>query len=1622
MSGPGREDATGRTMRNHAQARALTDLLDQAVAEAHEHGHVTGPQLVALEAFIRQYYRFVAPEDLLDREPLDVYGAALSHLELAERRTPGTALVRVVSPTSERDGWQSPHTVVEVVTDDMPFLVDTVSAELTRHDLGIHLVIHPVLLARRDAIGRLLEILDHESADADVVRESFIHVEIDRLADPESAEGLRNDVRRVLEDVRAAVEDWDKMVGRLKEADGELPDNGPEADEIHDLIAWMLDKSFTFLGYREYQLLGEGDDQELSSVPGTGLGILRDAGLQPVSRSFANLPPEVRRRALEPTLLTITKANSRATVHRPAYLDYVGIKRLGPTGQPVGERRFLGLLSHSAYTAPVAAVPVVRRKVQTALDRSGFTPGSHDYKALLAVLEDYPRDELFQIADDDLLSISLGILHLQERRQVRLFLRRDDYARFVSCLVFMPRERYTTANRLKVQRLLMDTFNGTSVDHAFKMSESVLARLHLVIRTDRPIPVDIDVAELERRLSAATRSWNDELADAILETVGEAAAGALQTRYGDAFPEAYKEDFPARAAVPDLLRLEKLGDTEGIDLSLYRPVGAAPGEYRFKVFRVGPPLSLSQVMPLLQDMGVEVSDERPYTVERPGVPDAWVYDFGLRCRADVAFDDRQRQAFQDAFAAVWHGNAESDGMNALVLVECLSWRQVVILRAYAKYLRQVGTTFSEAYIGQTLVKNPYVARQLVDLFACRFDPAQQGGDEQSLVEACRVSLDDVASLDEDRILRSYLALIKATLRTNFYQPASDGSPQSHLAIKLDPKRVPDLPAPRPAFEIFVYSPRVEGVHLRFGAVARGGLRWSDRREDFRTEVLGLVKAQMVKNAVIVPVGSKGGFVVKRPPDPTDREAWLAEGIACYKTFIHGLLDVTDNIVDGNVVPPAHVVRHDTDDPYLVVAADKGTATFSDIANAVALDHGFWLGDAFASGGSAGYDHKAMGITAKGAWESVKRHFRELGHDTQTEPFTVVGVGDMSGDVFGNGMLLSRQIRLLAAFDHRHVFLDPDPDPATSYAERQRMFALPRSSWADYDTSLISAGGGVFNRSAKSIPLSPQVQAALGVPDDKLTPAELMRAILLAPVDLLWNGGIGTYVKASHESHSEVGDKANDAIRVNGGQLRCRVVGEGGNLGLTQKGRIEYALAGGRVNTDAIDNSAGVDCSDHEVNIKILLGQVVATGDLTHKQRNELLVEMTDEVADLVLRDNYEQNVALGNARAQAPEMLPVHRRHLAQLEREGLFDRVVEYLPDDKELEERAAAGTGLTSPEFAVLLAWTKIGLTEEIVASDVPEDPYLSHELERYFPAPLRERFREQMGNHRLRREIISTVLVNKLVNNAGITFAHRMGEEIAAPAPDIVRAHTVASQVFAMPGFWRDVEALDNLVPTEVQTRVLLRGRQLVERATRWLLNTRRHPLDIAATVQAFAPGAAVVTEGLPHLLGEQAAQNLHDLASRYTSAGIPEPLALRVAGFPAAYSALDIVEVAASTSRPVEEVAPVFYALDGVLVLGQMRERIVALPRADRWQTLARAALRDDLNAAQAALTAHVLTTTEPGEPEKRIAAWVEHNASAINRATTVLDDIVAGEVYDVATLSVALRQIRGLTQTSTTGEA
>ncbi|MGX1475138.1 UNVERIFIED_CONTAM: glutamate dehydrogenase [Streptomyces canus] len=1599
------------------------------------------PDSETVLAFLQRYYLHTAPEDLTDRDPVDIYGAALSHFRLGETRPQGTANVRVYTPTVEENGWTCTHTVVEVVTDDMPFLVDSVTNELTRQGRGIHVVIHPQVVVRRDLTGKLIEVLTLPPVGDlphDAHTESWIHVEIDRETDRGDLKQITADLLRVLSDVREAVEDWEKMRDAALRMADELPAEpvatdlrDMEIDEARELLRWLAADHFTFLGYREYQLRA---DDSLAAVPGTGLGILRSdpqhAGEEghPVSPSFERLPADARAKAREHKLLVLTKANSRATVHRPSYLDYIGVKKFDADGNVVGERRFLGLFSSAAYTESVRRVPVIRRKVDEVLERAGFSPNSHDGRDLLQILETYPRDELFQTPADELESIATSVLYLQERRRLRLYLRQDEYGRYYSALVYLPRDRYTTGVRLRIIDILKEELDGISVDFTAWNTESILSRLHFVVRVPQGTELsqlsDSDKERIEARLVEAARSWADGWNEALNAELGEERAAELSRRYGNAFPEGYKADHTPRSAVADLIHLERLGEEKDFALSLYEPVGAAPEERRFKIYRKGDAISLSAVLPVLSRLGVEVTDERPYELRCSDRSIAWIYDFGLRMPKSQSggdyLGDDGRERFQEAFAATWTGKAENDGFNALVLSAGLGWRQAMVLRAYAKYLRQAGSTFSQDYMEDTLRNNVHTTRLLVSLFEARMSPdRQRAGHElvDALLEELDAALDQVASLDEDRILRSFLTVIKATLRTNFFQEAAGGKPHDYVSMKFDPQAIPDLPAPRPAFEIWVYSPRVEGVHLRFGKVARGGLRWSDRREDFRTEILGLVKAQMVKNTVIVPVGAKGGFVAKQLPDPgVDRDAWLAEGIASYKTFISALLDITDNMVAGEVVPPADVVRHDEDDTYLVVAADKGTATFSDIANGVAGQYNFWLGDAFASGGSAGYDHKGMGITARGAWESVKRHFRELAVDTQSEDFTVVGIGDMSGDVFGNGMLLSEHIRLVAAFDHRHIFIDPKPDAATSYAERRRVFELPRSSWADYNTELISSGGGIFPRTAKSIPVNAHIREALGIEDKvaKMTPADLMKAILKAPVDLLWNGGIGTYVKASTETHADVGDKANDPIRVDGADLRVRVVGEGGNLGLTQLGRIEFALHGGKINTDAIDNSAGVDTSDHEVNIKILLNGLVTDGDMTVKQRNKLLAEMTDEVGRLVLRNNYAQNTAIANALAQSKDMLHAQQRFMRHLVREGHLDRALEFLPTDRQIRERLGAAQGLTSPETAVLLAYTKITVADELLHTSLPDDPYLHGLLHTYFPAALREKFPEHIDNHPLHREITTTVLVNDTVNTGGTTYLHRLREETGASLEEIVRAQTVARAIFRSGVVWDGVEALDNRVEAAVLTRIRLHSRRLVERGTRWLLNNRPQPLQLAETVEFFGDRVEQVWSQLPKLLRGADLEWYQKIYDELSGAGVPDELATRVAGFSSAFPTLDIVSVADRMGRDPMDVAEVYYDLADRLHITQLMDRIIELPRADRWQSMARASIREDLYAAHQALTADVLAVGNgTSTPEQRFKAWEEKNAPILSRARTTLDEIQGSDAFDLANLSVAMRTMRTL---------
>ncbi|WP_277208915.1 NAD-glutamate dehydrogenase [Isoptericola croceus] len=1564
---------------------------------------------------VRQLLGAYTAEDLTEREPRDVVGAAASTCEFAARREPGQTLVRVFTPTLREDGWTSRRTVVDICTDDVPFLVDSVDGAIARHGRTLHLLQHPVLEVRRDDDGALLEIGAHGGR-----LESWIHVETDRITNQEERDALVVRLRDVVADVHSSVEDWSAMRRACLDICTDLRvQPPPTADPATiaptvEFLTWLAEDHFTFLGYREYTLDTLDGEDVLRPLPHTGLGILH----KPTS-AVVHLRPEARRTAREPRLLTITKANSRATVHRDAYLDYVGVRSFDAEGNVTGERRFLGLFTSAAYASSVLTLPIVAPKVRAVLRASGFAPTSHSGKDLQQVLEQFPRDELFQDSVDHLADVAGEVSRLRERRSTRVFLRTDEFGRFVSALVYLPRDRYNTTVRLRIEALLRDAFDAERVEHTTRVDDGPLAQLHFVVRVPRDATIpDVDEADLQRRLEDAIRTWEAALVDELHHVHDEEVAAEILGRYGAAFPEAYKEQVVPAAAVGDIERLDGLSDADPIAVHLYAPPGADPTVRRLTLASLHEH-RLTQVLPLLTDLGVDVIDERPYQVNLADGETRYISDFGLTAPDPALWDgDGTATALEETFRAVWSGAAESDVLNALVLRAGLSWRDVVILRSIGRYLRQTGSAFSMEYIDAALIAHPEMAADVVRLFALRFDPEVEGDRAEQVQQATAAllaGLDDVASLDQDRILRAFVGVVGAVWRTNFYTRDAHGAPKPWVSMKLDCARVPDLPPPHPMAEIWVYSPQVEGVHLRFGKVARGGLRWSDRREDFRTEVLGLVKAQMVKNAVIVPTGSKGGFVAKQLPDAGDRAAWLAEGKAAYRTFVRGLLDLTDNREGADVVPPERVVRHDGDDPYLVVAADKGTASFSDIANEISREYGFWLDDAFASGGSAGYDHKAMGITARGAWESVKRHFRELGHDTQTQDFTAVGIGDMSGDVFGNGMLLSEHIRLVAAFDHRHVFVDPDPDAAVSYAERRRLFELPRSSWADYDPDLVSAGGGVFPLSAKSIPVTPQMVEALGLDASvtALTPAELKRAVLLAPVDLLWNGGIGTYVKASAESDGEIGDRANDAIRVNGDELRVRVVGEGGNLGVSQRGRIEAAQSGVQINTDAIDNSAGVGTSDHEVNIKILLGAVMRDGRLGLAERNELLQAMTDEVAAQVLRDNYEQNVLLGNSRANAAVMLPVHERLMAWLEARGELDRELEFLPDVGEIAERVKQRQGLTRPEFAVLVAYAKLALKEDLTETDLADDPWFARTLAAYFPAEIRDRYPDDLAKHPLRREIVVNAVVNSMVNRGGITFAFRAADETGAPTEQIARAFVAAREILDLRGFVAAIEATDNVVVARVQTDLYLELRRLLDRTARWIVQHRSHRVEVGEEIAAYSGPVRSYAVRLGEVLQGAELRRYTERVADLEEAGCDPALARRGAGLLGTLPLMDVAELSSTRGWDLDEVARTYFTLSGRLGVGDMLTSVSGLPQDDRWDSMARAALRDDVYAVMVALTASVLDRTGSGDAPERIESWLEAGGATARRAMEALDMAHAVERPGIATLSVALRQLRSL---------
>ena len=1607
--------------------------------------------------YVDAFFRRVPAEDLGDASAEVLAAVVSSQMQFIRKRLPGESKVDVFNPDLEEDGWESQHTVIELVNDDRPFLVDTANMVVAELNLNVHLMVHPLVNVDRDESGEVLGY--YSSASNKGKLESIIHMQVDRQNDPEVLARIKSALTRSMNDVAAAVADWKQILARVEQAIERLPDWAVGVDrnvmeETRDFLDWMRDDHFLFLGTRDYEVLEEGEQKSLCLVEGTGLGILREHEKSIRCRPLTTLSETARANRDNP--LIITKTRSRSTVHRVGHMDYIGVLRFDDQGQVVGERRFIGLFTAGAYFRRTTDTPLVRMKVRDVLEQSGLQAGSHARKALEHILETLPRDDVFQATTKELARISNEILNLQERRRVKLVVRRERFARFFSCLVYLPRDQFNTEIRQKIQDILFVAFKGDRLEYIVNVSESVLARLQVIIRPkpgSQPAP---DIKHLEQKIIDAVRSWNDELREILVKKHGEDTGLRWAKDIGLAFPAAYIEDVSPWVASFDVERVARLSGPDDLGLSLYRPRVKDTGIIRFKVFREGDPIPLSDVLPMLENMGLKMVSERPYSLPMDRGKMVWVQDFDMLYAGRSVLDLEQvRERFQEAFEYILRGITASDGLNRLILAASLGWRQVKVLRAYCKYLLQTGIPFSLEYMSETLAGHPLLARLLVELFEAQFDPdrdeesefqreraqkrlsrdfeALSGTVEQNdlvmqeyLQDALRTrqgkrdlhvrtvkrafkrGLSGVTSLDEDRILAAFIGVIDATLRTNYFQHDADGKVHEYLSFKLDSHQVPDLPRPRPFREIWVYSPRVEGIHLRMGKVARGGLRWSDRKEDFRTEVLGLMKAQNVKNTMIVPVGSKGGFVVQQPPVDGGREALMEEVTHCYRSFINGLLDITDNLEVDRIIPPDRVVRRDEDDPYLVVAADKGTATFSDTANAVAADHDFWLGDAFASGGSVGYDHKAMGITARGAWEGVKRHFRELGTDIQSQPFTVLGIGDMAGDVFGNGMLLSRQIRLKAAFNHMHIFLDPNPNAEASYRERERLFQLPRSSWEDYDSALISEGGGVFPRTAKSIPLSAQMREWLGVEDEWLAPNALIRQLLKSEVDLLWNGGIGTYVKSSRESHADAGDPSNTPLRVDGRELSARVIGEGGNLGLTQLGRVEYAQHGGRLNTDFIDNSAGVDCSDHEVNIKILLNQAMRAGRLDIEERNGLLAEMTDEVAALVLRSNYLQTQAISMMQKLSGPRLGAKQHFISVLENEGQLDRGLEFLPDDEELHERRQRGLGMTRPELSVLLSYSKIRLYQELLQSDVPEDAYLSRELHGYFPQPLQERFQDLMPGHRLKREIIATMVTNSVVNRMGVSFVIRMRDDTAATPGEIARAYTIAREVIDARSFWARVEALDNAVEADLQNEARLAMWNFLRQVTRWLASRPGWSLDISEVVGRLKPGLDQLRQSGRRLMSPEDQQLAQQVAQKFMDGGFDDDLAWQAASLRHLANAFDMIDMAANRHIEPLAVARVYYDLGESLGLRWFRSQVEALAVEGQWHAHARGNLREELNQHQRSLAARVLD--KEGNDDDAVQRWLGGHETEVKRVTDMMTDMRDLPAMDYATLSVAVRSL------------
>ncbi|MFE8069550.1 NAD-glutamate dehydrogenase [Marinobacteraceae bacterium S3BR75-40.1] len=1587
--------------------------------------------------FARLYFSHLPLDELMERRFGDNYGSLLAAWQFVQQRKKEEYKVRVFNPDLEEDGWQSTHTVIFVLHPNIPFLIDSLRMAVNRRELNIHSIHHAAIEADRDRNGKLKKMSDAErggkvatSKKKQEKDEALIVLEVDRHSNLEDLNDLRASFQQVLHEVRVAVGDFpvmrDKASDILSELKGGMDNLSKETtEEARAFIEWLIGDRFTFLGYDEYDFVKvKGGDIELRQVKDSELGILRSHNERPARLRLSEMPVKTRHEMIRnDEIFIFAKSAQRSRVHRPAYPDYIAVKKFDEKGNVVGERRFLGLYTSRVYNQRPDEIPVLRQKFEAVLDRSGFRRDDYAGKELEQILVVYPRDELFQIDTDELLEVARDILYIQERQKIRLYMREDVYGQFVTCLAFVPREIYNTELRLEMERVICDALEAVDIEFTTYFSESVLARTQFNVRV-RPVENrELPVEELQEKIIELAQSWRDGLVESLIETYGEERGNQMIQRYQGAFPASYRDMFSPRRAAIDIEHILCAADEHRLGMSFYRALEENEDTMHFKLFHRDSQLPLSDVMPIFENFGFRVVGEHPFeTVDRQGQV-VWIHDFSLQTHSGQVVDlHKLRPIFEELFGKIWLKEAENDTFNRLMLAGYLNWRQIAVFRGYARYMRQIRISNSQYFIASTLVNHSHLTKLLLEFFDVRFNPERYQSEgqctaaQQKLEIEFNAGLDDVANLSEDRVLHLYLQLMKATLRTNYYQRDPNGQPKAYISYKIKPDLVPDMPLPVLMFEIFVYSPWVEGVHLRGGKVARGGLRWSDRYEDYRTEILGLVKAQQVKNAVIVPVGAKGGFVAKKLPEDGDREAFQKAGIHAYKTFIRGLLDITDNFIDGEVVPPQQTLRHDEDDYYLVVAADKGTATFSDIANSISSEYSFWLGDAFASGGSNGYDHKKMGITARGAWVAVERHFRELGLNPAEEDFTAIGIGDMGGDVFGNGMLRSPHTKLVAAFNHMHIFIDPDPDPAKSFEERKRLFEQPRSTWADYDDTLISNGGGVFSRSAKSIPLTPEIKKRFGIKADRVPPNMLISHILRAEVDLLWIGGIGTFVKGSHESDTDVGDKSNDGLRINAQELRCKVVGEGGNLGMTQMARIEFALAGGHSNTDFIDNAGGVDCSDHEVNMKILLNRLVSAGDLTEKQRNKMLEDMTDDVADLVLKNIYRQTQAISIASDSAYTRLEEYRRLMHSLESQGKLDRQLEFLPDEDTLNERKMHGQGLTRPELAVLISYVKGDLKQLLNDSDLPDNPALAGEIKEVFPQPLVKRFGKELDNHQLRREIIATQVANDMVNHMGITFVERLYQSTGAEAPGVALAYLTAREIFRLPHWWLEIEQLDFRVPSSLQIRMMGEMMRLIRRGSRWLLRNRRSDLDLGGHIERFAKPIDEFIQHLPEFLTGHALTDWQARFENYCKQEVPEALARVVAGTNHLYSALGIIEAHEYTGVPLQRVANLYYSIGERLQLNWFSTAINDLAPTSHWQALARESFREDLDWQQRALTVGVLRCSEESDAiEDCMARWEEMHFGLIERWTAMLSELRASADPEYAMFSVALRDLLDLAQ-------